>query len=189
MALNTYALITLDDVKEFSGKEGMKDNDLLEDLINRYSTMFETYIERNILSREYTEYQDGRRTYELFTKQYPITTVSGVYDDSAWAWASSTEVDSSYYRISNDERSIVFWNWTLGNYRQNVKIIYTAGYSSTPEDIKHACVTEVARAYKNRTKVDVTSQTLPDGSIAYSAGALLPQTVMVLDKYKKSEVV
>ena len=190
MSVNTYSLISLDNVVKFIGQDSFNsdDSDLIEDLINRVSTLFESYMNREILTRETTEYHDGKGLSVLFPKQYPITTISGIWDDYDWEWTSDDLVDSDDYRIV-DSNYIVFKDITLGAYSQNIKIIYTAGYTSTPEDIAQACITEVARMFKNRLEVDITSQTLADGSVSYSAKTFLPITVTTLNKYKRMSIV
>ena len=182
----TYDLVTLDEVKDFYGKVGStsKDDDLLEDIITRISNVIESYINKNILSRSYTEYYDGLGVSTLFTKQYPIISVDSIHEDTTWVWGSDSTVGEDDYRIHNDKNHVVFLT-TLGNGKQNIKIIYTAGYATVPNDIKQVCITEVIRVYKNRQEVDVLSKTLVDGSVSYSAKDLLLQSKMVLDKYKR----
>ena len=191
MAINQYALCSLNNVKDFLEitVSGTTD-DLLIELINRYSALFENYMDKNILSREYTEYYDGDGSNMLVTRQYPITTISGIWDDSDWEWGSTTEVDSTSYRASESANGVVdFKSAVLNNYNQNVKIIYTAGYDEIPEDIRHVCVKEVARSWKNILEIGVTSKTLADGTVTFSAQGLLVETTLVLDMYKRLWVI
>lgn len=191
MSVNQYSLTDLDSVENFMGMTGgtSDTDDLLEDLINRVSTLFESYLNRDILSREYTEYHNGKGLQVLFPKQYPITTISGVWDGSSdWEWVDDDLIDSDNYRIV-DGNYIVFNNVILGNYSQNIKLTYTAGYSTTPLDIVQATITEVSRMYKSRNSVDITAQTLSDGSVSFSAKTFLPLTVTTLSKYKRVGIV
>ena len=182
----TYDLVTLDEVKDFYGKVGStsKDDDLLEDIITRISNVIESYINKNILSRSYTEYYDGLGVSNLLTNQYPIISIDSIYEDNTWVWGSNSTVGSTDYRIHEDGNRVVFLT-VLGKGTQNIKIVYTAGYAAVPNDIKQVCITEVIRTYKNRQEVDVISKTLRDGSVSYSAKELLLQTKMILDKYKR----
>lgn len=186
MAVNEYSLITLDEVKKFIGMEGgtSDTDDLLEDLINRVSALFESYIDRSILVRDYTEYSDGKGLSVLFPHQYPVTTISGIWDDYDWEWNDDDLIDSDNYRIVEDSY-IVFKTVTLSNYSQNIKIIYTAGYTTTPLDLVQSCITEVSRMYKNKNQVDVTAITLSDGTVSFSSKDLLPLTITTLNKYKR----
>ena len=191
MAVNQYSLITLDNVVKFIGQDSFNsdDSDLIEDLINRVSTMFESYMDRNIITREYTERHDGNGVMALFPKQSKITTISGIWDDYDWNFTDDELIDADEYTITDDEGYIVFKNISLGNYKQNIKIIYTAGYTTTPDDLVQSCITEVSRMFKNRLEVDITAQTLADGSVSYSAKTFLPITVSTLNKYKRISIV
>ena len=192
MAVNSYALTTLNDIKKFMGMTGSTSDgdDLIEDLINRVSTLFESYMDENILSRSYTEYHDGKGVYVLFPKHSPITAITSIHDDYDWDYLDADLIDSDDYTIVN-ENYIALKNGvsSFANYTQNIKIIYTAGYSTVPDDLIQACITEVSRAYSNRLEVDVTSQSLTDGSVAYFTKTLLPITKLTLDKYKRINII
>ena len=190
MAINEYSFVTLEEVKGFMGMTGSvsETDDFLESLIDRVSTLFESYMGRKILSREYTEYHNGRGLSVLFPEQPYITTISGVWDDEGWSWASSSEIDSTEYRVSFNNY-ITLKDTILGDFAQNIKIIYTAGFSAVPDDLKHACITEIVRAYKNRNQVDIVSRTLADGSVNFSAKDLLPLTKLTLDSYRNIGIV
>lgn len=188
MSVDTYALTTISGVKTFIGLATTSDNSLLEDLVDSVSALFETYCDRQFLSREYTEYQDGKDVDILFTDQYPVTSITSIHDDREWAWGSATEVSSSSYRASSDGRSIVFKDTYLLDYYQNIKIIYTAGHGSTPYDLEQACIEEAARLYKNKNQIDISSKSLSDGSVSYVVSDFLPKTLTILNKYKKLKV-
>lgn len=188
MATNQYVLCSLDNVKNFLEITVSGTDDLISELINRYSILFETYMGKNILSREYTEYYDGGGHSELFTAQYPITVVSGIWDDSDWSWPDSTLVDATDYMITRNEDSIVFKYTTLNDNSMNIKIIYTAGYSSIPEDIKMACIEEVAKSYKGRQEINVLSKTLGDGSVSFHETDLLSKTKLTLNRYRRISI-
>lgn len=190
MAVDTYALTSLNNVVKFIGQESFNsdDSDLIENLINRVSTLFEGYTGRNILSRSYTEYSDGGGVSVLFPKQPKITEVTSIHDSYDWEWIDDDLVDAGDYRIV-DENYIVLKNTTFNNYIQNVRLVYVAGYSTTPNDVEQATITETARIFKNRLEVDITAQTLADGSVSYTSKELLPQTKLVLNKYKRMTIV
>lgn len=192
--LSDYALCTLDEVKEyydFQGANAASDS-FLEKVIDEFTQVFESYCDRKFVSRGIqTEYHDGNGTRFLWTKQYPITSVSGIYSSSTWAWNSTTLIDSDTYAIRDDTkivlRSAVFLKWDNGN----IRIDYTYGYTSTatvPADLKLACIEEVIRTNKNRKSVDVLSKTMTDGSIARYTKDLMPTTIRILNKHRKMRV-
>lgn len=190
MPVGTYALCNLEEVKDYYGLRGAKpeEDEQYEKLIDHFTTIFETYCDREFKSREHTEYHDGNGTRFLYPDQYPITSVSGIWSSTNWDWDDDTLIDSDTYAIKNTNcivrKSSVFTKYD----NQNIKIIYTAGYSSIPEDLKLACIEEVVRAYKNRKGVDVLAKTAADGSITRYTKDLMPSTLRILDTYKRKEL-
>lgn len=188
--VNEYSLISLDEVKKFIGMSGSTSNtdDLLEDLIDRVSTIFESCMDRNILSRSYTEFHNGNGATVLYPRQPKITTISGIWDDYNWEYTDDDIIDTDNYKVI-DETHIVFKNISLNNYTANIKITYTAGYTSTPDDLKQICISEVARIYKNRNQVDILSKSLSDGSVSLYAQDFLPLTLKILNRYRRIVIV
>lgn len=186
MAVDTTSLCTLQDVKNFLGITGSKDTEdtLIVDLIDGESNHMELYMGRVIVSAEQTEYHDGDGSAYLYPSNYPITSVSGIWDDTDWTWGSSSLLTATNYS-SRDDRVIVYKNSVFSKGKQNIKIIYTAGYSTVPEDLKVACMTEVSRKFKRRREAGVESITKEDGTTSYSLVNFLPEVKSVLDRYKK----
>lgn len=169
MAVGPNALCTLDDVKNYYGMEtsSVEIDALIESLIDRVSKQFEMFCDRVFVSTNYIQYYDGNKTSYLFVDQYPITTVSGVWDDTDWVWGSDTQISGTDYRVADDNH-IVFNATILTKGDQNVKVAYTAGYATIPYDLVQACVEEVLVKYKRRSNVEIRSKTLPDGSVVYA---------------------
>ena len=196
MAVGTYSLCTLKEVKQFYFSTGGKSphigtpeqDKLLEDIIDSMSVLFETYCDTQFLTRERTEYYDGDGSKFLFPAYSPITSVSGIWQSSDWDWDSGNLVSSDDYMIKNDN-TIVLKSSTFGDYDQNIKIIYTAGYTAIPVDVKLACIEEIIRTYKNRKDIDVLSKTDPLGSTTRYTKDLMPSTIRILDKYRHRVIV
>jgi len=185
------AICTLNNVKDRLGITGTKEevDSVLESLIDEVSKLFETYCDRIFDSAEYTEYYNGEGRSWLYPKHYPITSVSGIWDDSDWDWETTDLIDSTYYRIDNDSRAVVLRDYTLCDFTQNIKIIYTAGYSTIPLDLRLACVVETCRLYNRRMKGHVSDETLPDGqNLTYDLALFTPAVAEILNKYKNKRV-
>ena len=101
MSVGTYALISRDDVLAYRMAQGEvlkttpEMDTFFDSLIDQMSTKFETYCDRQFVSRAHTDYLDGESGTVLFPKHYPITSVSGIWDDSAWSWAADDEITST----------------------------------------------------------------------------------------------
>lgn len=189
MAVSANALATLDEIKDYYqfGSTKQIDDDLLEDLSDRVTIMFQTYCEvTSFKSADYTEYVDGTGDKYLFLQNTPINTVTEVNIDSAWVWGSDTTVGSDDYRIVDSRYLVTNSVFSYGS--QNYKVIYNAGYDTIPLDLKQVAIEEIVRRYKHRKDFDVTAKSLEDGSVAYTEKGLLTGTKQILDNYIKNWV-
>lgn len=96
---------------------------------------------------------------------YPVISVDSIkYTDEDGV---EQTLDASVYRVdthSNPARITLAWNQTWPSARlvsNAVKVTFTAGYSSVPEDLKHAVIMLVAHWYENREAVLVGSVATP----------------------------
>jgi hypothetical protein len=146
--LDTYALTTVERAKQQIGipTAVTDEDDLLTRMINTATDQIEEFTDRKILSRSYTEYQDGRKNNRILTKQWPVTTVTELWDDPASEFTNtSNQFDASDFAIDGDETGIVLLR-TAGTGRQflqgtrNIKIVYTAGYTETPYSLEEAAL-------------------------------------------------
>lgn len=195
MAVGTYALCSLKEVKNYYVRSGGKsphvgtdeDDKLFESIIDSMSAIFETECDTQFKSREYTEYHDGNGGKFLFPAHNPITVVSGIWDSTDWDWDATTLIDADDYMIKN-ENTIVLKASTFTEDDQNIKIILAAGYAAVPDDVNLACIEEVSRAYKNRKGVDVLAKTASDGSVTRYNKDLMPSTLRILKKYRNRTI-
>jgi hypothetical protein len=190
MAVAEGSLATLDEIKDFYqfGSTKQIDDDLLEDLSDRVTKLFETYCEvKSFYAADYTDVYDGSGDKYLFLNNTPINSVSEVNEDSDWVWASDTTVGSTEYRVI-DKKYLVMKDdlFTCGD--QNYRITYNAGYATIPLDIKQVAIEEIVRRYKHRKDFDVVAKSLEDGNVTYTEKGLLTGTKKVLDRYRQNWV-
>jgi len=191
MSVGTYSLTTLEEVKSYYGLTVSGTDSILEGLIDSVSTLFETICNRKFKSRVHIEYHTTDGYKEIFPKQYPITTISGIYDDIACEYGSGTLVDSSSYTTIDDNTIILIGGLVFSSNEHetpNIKLVYTAGYETIPYDLEQVCIEEVLRKFKHTKDFDVTAKTLADGSTQYTSLDLLPQTKEVLTKYSRKDI-
>lgn len=192
MSVDEYALTTRETVHVYRIANGEKlnttpdTNILIDNLINAVSKRFESFCDRKLLTRTFTEYYDGMGYTTLYPTQYPVTSVTALYDDSAWVWGSDTLVSGTTYRIANDN-SIVFNSSStgLGDYKQNVKLVYVAGYETTPYDLELACVHEILRAMERLEEISISEKRSNDFMLKYIVSPFLESTKLVLERYKR----
>jgi len=185
MAVATNALASYEDILLYKDnfKEMSENSTLVEELINMKTQEIHTYCGvEQFLSKSYTEYYDGKGINFLVPHNKPITAVDVIYDDYDWSWASDSTKDSDTYRIV-DKMYIALKSGIFVDAAQNVKITYTAGYATIPEDLRLVCIKEVTRDFDRRYEADIASVTLDDGTVAFVEKGLLKSREEVLDRY------
>lgn len=136
----------------------------------------------NTDSSNFTAYSSGGSC-----SKAPVVTVSDAtgYDDKA-----------EYY-VWEEEGLIEFVTPPSYTLPRQVKIVYTGGYSvdtstnivNVPDDMKRACLMQVAFDFRRRKDVGVTSISMPDGSISIqSPSTLLPEVTRILKMYRSRSV-
>ena len=94
MAVGTFALSTLAQLKSHLGITASTDNTILEGYIDHATAKIERWIGRQILVRNYFEWYGGNDVRSVRVKQYPINNVVGVYTGLAAALTISSTVSS-----------------------------------------------------------------------------------------------
>jgi hypothetical protein len=206
--LDTYALVTLDEAKNYLMEDPVADLDREEDLINRLingiSAAAETYMNRKIIARDYTEDQDGSGTDSMQLRQYPIVSLTSVCVDWERNFPVGLNIALSDIIIYSEEGKIVRSPSGLNIYideetgkivkystfargKKNVRTIYNAGYATVPHDIKHVVLQEIVWHYENTTKKKLGVQAVAavGENVSVFIGELLPTTKMVLSAYRK----
>lgn len=84
-----------------------------------------------------TEYHDGLGDSLIQTRNIPLNSVAKLYDDPARVFGSNTEIATSDFVFRpSGEVTLIYLRFTI--WKQNVKIVYNAGYAQIPYDLKKA---------------------------------------------------
>lgn len=194
MSLNANALITLEDFKLYAGIDAAVSSAdaLYELIINSISTRFDTETGRALKSAVYTDlYLDGNGEQDLDLPNYPITAVASVYEDDVLL-----TVGASYDYLFT-AGSILAVNgilrrvnavWSLGS--QNIKLTFTGGYTTVPDDLKLACFKQCAKEWQTQKMSNwgESSRSFPDGSVSHDVKDLLEDVKAVLRRYARRPV-
>ena len=122
-----------------------------------------------------TEYHDGHGQYhsQIKLKNRPVTAVSTVEDDGDSLTVTTHFIwydNGLLVRVSNgfENSKTAYWK----EKRKGVKVIYNWGYSSVPNDIRHACAELVCRLLKRQFKFEeggvVTSLSMEGISLTFA---------------------
>lgn len=187
MALDPYALTSIAAAKSHIGIAPLETSQdaVLERFINSSSLKIENYINRKVLKRQYTEFQDGRGNDRILVRQWPA-------DMPLELWDSDSLIDPSEYTLEDSSDGGIGVILTSGRRfsrgNQNIKIVYEAGYSSVPYDIEDACLFMVDFLYtvKQDRRISVSSKS-KNGESAQFRDDLPKHITDILDRYARSE--
>lgn len=186
MSLNSNALCSVDNVNNLLDKKGVTDEEThsLELIINGLSQEFENYCDRIFKRANYIEYIDGDGSQYLYPVNYPLVSVSSIYDDSDWVYGANTLITATEYGIIDGVYvAMKSGYFSLGT--KNIKITYSGGYTTIPADLILAATLESAKMFKNRKDINVVSRSISDGSINFEPTSFLPAVKQILDRYKR----
>lgn len=127
------ALLALADAKVWLDSTGTTEYDgLINDCINEMSAVFNTECGRKLKARAYTEYYDGNGRSSLFLNNYPVTSTGvTVTIDETRAFTTDYQVTSTDVIVSTDKGLVRLDGWTFQAGTANVKVEYSAGYSTS----------------------------------------------------------
>lgn len=186
MKLVSDALCNIDDVKShYEMVSNSNTDDVLAELINTYTKLFCNECGRtSFKTATYTEYYDGNGDSILYTKHKPIISVTTLADDTDYEFGATTIFSSSNYRVIYENTAIQLIDDIFTQDIQNIKLVYSAGYSEIPKDLKNGCIKEVGRAFKHKQDWDVVSNTISSSQSTYIPPGLSEETLRMLSYYK-----
>ena len=164
MALEAWALATVQELKdELSSPPASTRLDvLLENLLNRATSIIEQYTYRRLIFRgsDYVEYHSIPRDslFEIYTLDYPIISITDLREDVSLAYGTTSIIDAASYVVAkgNPEGTsrakigrLYGYMWLPG-YR-TYQLTYRAGFANraaVPGALKDVCLALAAIRYR-----------------------------------------
>lgn len=150
-------LTTVANVKSWIGLAAGTDDILLARLVSGVSTWVQEWIGRTIATGSYTERLNGNGKNVLFFLNYPVTAITSVTIDGVLIPAR-TVIGGAGYSFDADCLYLDGYSFSVG--RQNVVIVYTAGFAATPADLEQAAIQLIALRYRDKDRIGVTSRSI-----------------------------
>jgi hypothetical protein len=149
-----------------------------------------TYCRDPFLVVSRTEYHDGNGKSILRLRHYPLTAAPTVNIDADRAFAAATAVDSSDIIDTTENRSqgiVELLGLTFTEGQKNVKVVYSAGHSTIPADLKHAVLIICAREFllQNKKLTGQVSQNLGDKTINLNLEEIPRNAWDILQRYQR----
>jgi uncharacterized phiE125 gp8 family phage protein len=196
MALSPWALTSIATAKAHLniGTNDSSQNARLELLINSASQRLESMTNRKLLERTHTEYRSGKKSNSIILKEWPVSSITELCQDSESVFAPSTVMDPASYAIDNDKNSILLLKTVFFSGIRNIKVTYVAGYNSTDHagnlsELELACLWMVEWFYRHRERQDMGRTQKSKGDESVGILAEMPTMIkeIVMD-YKRFEL-
>jgi uncharacterized phiE125 gp8 family phage protein len=192
VAVDPYALTSLDTIKSHLNIPAgtTSEDEVLERMINAASEKIEQFLDRKILKRSWTEYQDGRSNDRIVLRQWPCSKPSELWDDASSEFTdASNMIDDDDFALEGDPAiGVVLLGGWFSRANRNIKIVYEAGYDVVPYDLEEACLLTIEFMYDMRAdrRVGVSSKGKNSESVKFLGN--LPQFVTdMLMPYQRFE--
>jgi len=157
------------------------DDGVLLPLIHAAQKYAENYCDTIIEAADVTEYQDGDGTDTVLLRNFPVNSITSVYDDVGRDYAAASLIPAASYMFESSGR-LILENALFSFGRQNVKVVYNAGYADVPDDIKVA-VANIT--FANYLEANGSINMVEGQEIVYRPAKLRSEALRILDLYKK----
>ena len=193
-----YDIISATEFKTYFGVSGTDKDTVIGTFISDHSLWIEGYLKRKVKGSQTVtaELGNGNGTEIFYPKYGPITAVSVLQSR-----ASPTD---SFADIVTDSSNILIdplgedYVEVYGTYfpagRSNIKITYTAGYSTMPAEIKQVCYEMVTIRFResndpafgaNRLGMESQSSSESGGTSSKTYADMMPKWERILNRYKR----
>jgi uncharacterized phiE125 gp8 family phage protein len=161
-------------------------DELLDALVAYASERIESHCRRAFASEALTEYLDGTGASKLVLSRRPVSALTSIHEDSDRAFAAATEIDSADLVLHPENGIVERMGAVFAPGARTLKVVYTAGYATVPDDVALACAKLAAAWYAHaRGGADgVTRETLGDYAATYAHGALPADVEGALAAYR-----
>ena len=182
------ALMTAAEARVYlRGLTGPAEDTTLDTLIGRVGAALAAFCrfpasataDASIESATYTQYLTGDDPRVLFAPVRPVVSITSIHDSPNHTYATADLVASGDYTLLKADEGLVeldydaaHGGWSTG--RDNIKLVYVAGFATVPESFKHACGLQIAHVWKNRDTLGLTSLSIEGVNYAIRTLGLLP---------------
>ena len=180
------------------GITGTGEDSNIESLIARADALIAGYIglpsptvggNPTLEDSTHTIYLDGPGTQNLRLPFLPVVSITSIHDSDERDYGTLDLVAASDYDLYGDEGLVRLKDdsahGTFSDIKRAIKVVAVIGWTSIPEDIKHAAGLQVAYWFKNRDHIGYTSVNQGGGTIQIQQMGLLPEVRQMLRPYRQ----
>ena len=178
-------LCSVSDVKQYLGMTDSAHDALITSLVNGASEAIENFCRRRFGEAEYTEYHDGADSALLLLDHTPVKSVDEVREGPCRDFEGCDPIDEDDYVLYPEEGLLLRTSGMFPRGMRNVRVVYTAGYSSVPAVVGQACAALVASWFNrgHQGGDGLESEQFGDYSAKYASRALPSEVTELLVRY------
>ncbi len=164
---------------------GVNDS-LLSRLISAASTFMQKWMSNVIALTTYNETRNGVGGIRMMTLNAPIASVSSVTINGNVIpprpplGPGSTTYPGGWV---NDDVSIMVTGWEFCRGMQNINIVYSSGYATTPPDLEQACIDIIGDWFKYRERIGKVSEGIEGQTIMFTNAQIPPRALAIMNTY------
>lgn len=168
------------------GSDGSQDA-LLDALLAGASERIETYCRRRFAMEELEEFYDGPGTALLVLRRRPVVELDALYEDIDGDFGEESLVPPQELILYPNEGIIRRLVGVFPAAPRSIKVKYTAGYSSIPDDLSVACLKLAASwfAHSSSGSDGLKRESLGDYSAEYERAPLPEDVESILGPYRE----
>lgn len=155
-------LTTIDTLKTWLGEESDKNDVLLARIVSAASRFIESYCQRHFGQDTYTEYHDGTDCETLTLREWPIISVTSVFEGGGTVSLVCGEdpyaATTPEIVIYKEEGKLVRPFSSFFGYRRFYKVVYVAGYATIPADLVDACLNVAALMLREKDRIGIAAK-------------------------------
>lgn len=172
-------------MKTYLAISGAEHDSLLNSLIPAVSEAIENYCRRRFAQESLVEYYDGG-SFSIILARFPVLSIDSVYTDPSGQLNPGTLISSDSYVLYPDPGLLILHSGKFPSGKRAVKVSYTAGYATIPDDLKQSATMLVSAWFiRARQGADgISSESIADYSVSFGPKRLPPAVRSVLDFYR-----
>lgn len=182
------AITTLSNVKTYMRISVSTFDTNLTALVSQVDKLIKTYLGRNIEAQTgIVEYHDGDGTDEIHLNEWPSITITSVHDDVERNFNSDTLIASTDYFVDDPSGILILFNEEshFQSGKQNVKVVYNAGYATVPVDLVLAANKLVAHFFNKQGADGHIQETIGSYSTSYDKKTIPDDVREILNSYRR----
>ena len=175
------SVITFADVKAIYDYETSEDTNV-QKFIDGVETEFQKTAGVGLTQIERTEYIDGLGSNKIPLQYLPVISVTSIFIDNTRAFAADTEYEDFYFQDNSQGNLLLPNAYVIPKLEKNIKVVYTGGLSSIPDDLFLMMMEHIDYLYKREQNSRAGIKNMNSNGV--SQDFIMTTPLLILKKYQ-----